>query len=94
MPTIEELTDDMSTAAYFSCLDLRSGYHQIVLKEESRGIFTTHKCLFQWKTLHFGINAASEVFPNAIQQAFQGLHCVRNIVDDINCLEENSNRTS
>ena len=85
MPTIEELTDDMSGAAYFSRLDLRSGYHQIVLKEESRGLttFTTHKGLFQWKRLPFGINAASEVFQNAIQQALQGLHGVRNIVDDI-----------
>ena len=85
MPTIEEITDDMSGAAYFSRLDLRSGYHQIVLKEESRGLttFTTHKGLFQWKRLPFGINAASEVFQNAIQQALQGLHGVRNIVDDI-----------
>ena len=85
MPTIEELTDNMSGAAYFSCLDLRSGYHQIVLKEESRGVttFTTHKGLFQWKRLPFGINAASKVFQNAIQQALQGLHSVRNIVDDI-----------
>ena len=51
MPTIEELTDDMSGAAYFSRLDLRSGYHQIALKEESRGLtaFTTHSGLFQWK---------------------------------------------
>ena len=55
MPTIEELTDDTSNAAHFSRLDLRSGYHQIVLNEESRGIttFTTHKGLFQWKRLPF-----------------------------------------
>ena len=73
MPTIEELTDDMSNAAHFSRLDLRSGYHQIVLNEESRGIttFTTHKGLFQWKRLPFGINSASEVFQNAIQHALQ-----------------------
>ena len=85
MPTIEELTDDMSGAAYFSRLDLRSGYHQIALKEESRRLttFTTHKGLFQWKRLPFGINSASEVFQNGIQHALQGLHGVRNIVDDI-----------
>ena len=85
MPTIEELTDDMSNAAHFSRLDLRSGYHQIVLNEESRGIttFTTHKGLFQWKRLPFGINSASEVFQNAIQHALQGLNGVKNIVDDI-----------
>jgi hypothetical protein len=85
MPTIEELTDDMSNAAHFSRLDLRRGYHQIVLNEESRGIttFTTHKGIFQWKRLPFGINSASEVFQNAIQHALQGLNGVKNIVDDI-----------
>ncbi|CAB3983672.1 Transposon Tf2-6 poly [Paramuricea clavata] len=65
--------------------NLRSGYNQIVLNEESRGIttFTTHKGLFQWKRLPFGINSASEVFQNAIQHALQGLNGVKNIVDDI-----------
>ena len=39
----------------------RSGYHQIVLNEESRDIttFTTHKGPFQWKRLPFGINSAT-----------------------------------
>ena len=85
MPTIKELTDEMNNAAQFSRLDLRSGYHQIVLKEESRDVttFTTHKGLFQRKRLPFGINSASEVFQNAIQQALQGLRGVKNIVDDI-----------
>ena len=36
-----------------------------------------------WKRLPFGINAAGKVFQNATQQALQGLHGVRNIVDDI-----------
>jgi hypothetical protein len=69
----------------FTRLYLRSGYHQIVLNEESRGIttFTTHKGIFQWKRLPFGINSASEVFQNAIQHALQGLNGVKNIVDDI-----------
>ena len=56
-----------------------------MLNEESRGIttFTTHKGLFQWKRLPFGINSASEVFQNAIQHTLQGLNGVKNIVDDI-----------
>ena len=75
----------MGHAAHFSHLDLRSGYHQIILDEESRGIttFTTHKGLFQWKRLPFGINSASEVFQNTIQQVLHNLKGVRNIVDDI-----------
>ena len=45
--------------------------------------FTTHQGLFRYKRLPFGINAASEVFQNAIQRAIQGLDGVKNIADDI-----------
>ena len=75
----------MSGAVVFSKLDLKAGYHQIVLEENSRNIttFCTHKGLFRYKRLPVGLSCASEVFQNAIQQALQGLNGVRNIADDI-----------
>ena len=75
----------MSGAVVFSKLNLKAGYHQIVLEENSRNIttFCTHKGLFRYKRLPFGLSCASEVFQNAIQQALQGLNGVRNIADDI-----------
>ncbi|CAB4007063.1 Transposon Tf2-9 poly [Paramuricea clavata] len=85
IPTVDELMEEMSGAVVFSKLDLKAGYHQIVLEENSRNIttFCTHKGLFRYKRLPFGLSCASEVFQNAIQQALQGLHGVRNIADDI-----------
>ncbi|XP_028408174.1 uncharacterized protein K02A2.6-like [Dendronephthya gigantea] len=85
IPTVEELIEDMSGAVVFSKLDLKAGYHQIVLEKNSRNLttFCTHKGLFRYKRLPFGLSCASEVFQNAIQQALQGLNGVRNIADDI-----------
>ncbi|CAB4012865.1 Hypothetical predicted protein [Paramuricea clavata] len=36
IPTVEELMEDMTGACVFSKLDLRAGYHQFELEEESR----------------------------------------------------------
>jgi hypothetical protein len=85
IPTVDELMEEMSGAVVFSKLDLKAGYHQIVLEENSRNIttFCTHKGLFRYKRLPVGLSCASEVFQNAIQQALQGLNGVRNIADDI-----------
>ena len=56
-----------------------------MLHQDSRFIttFTTHMGLRKYKRLSFGINAASEIFQNAI---YQSLHCLNgtiNISDDI-----------
>ena len=85
IPTVDELLQDMSGATKFSKVDLKAGYHQILLDKESRSIttFTTHRGLFRYKRLPFGISAASEIFQNAIQNALQGLEGTRNIADDI-----------
>ena len=75
----------MSGATKFSKVDLKAGYHQILLDKASRSItsFITHRGLFRYKRLPFGISAASEVFQNTIQNTLQGLAGTRNIADHI-----------
>jgi hypothetical protein len=77
--------EDMTGACVFSKLDLRAGYHQIELEEESRSVtnFSTHEGVYRYKRLPFGISSASEVFQNVLQQSLQGLLGIRNIADDI-----------
>ena len=67
-PTIEELITDLSGAKVFSKIDLRSGYHQLMLKQECRYIttFSTHVGLYSYERLNFGINSAAEVFQHTI----------------------------
>ena len=85
MPTIDDLVADLNGATVFSKLDLSSGYHQLELAPESRHIttFSTHVGLRRYKRLMFGINAASEIFQNAIEEILTGLPGCKNISDDI-----------
>ena len=85
IPTVDEVLQDTSQNKVFSKLDLKWGYHQLELSEESRGIttFTTHAGLYRYKRLMFGITSAPEIYQHAIQQALHGCQGVRNISDDI-----------
>jgi hypothetical protein len=85
IPTIDEVLLDMNQSTVFSKLDLKWGFHQIELAEESRGIttFATHCGLYRYKRLVFGITSAPEVYQHIIQQVLQGCEGVQNIADDI-----------
>ena len=64
IPTMDEILQNMNQSTVFSKLDLRWGYHQIELAEDSRGIttFTTHAGLFRYKRLMFGISSVPELY--------------------------------
>ena len=68
-PTMDEIIVKLNGARVFSKLDLNQGYHQIEIEKESRYIttFSTHKGLYRYKRLNFGIASAAEVFQNIIQ---------------------------
>ena len=85
MPTIDDLIADLNGATHFSTLDLSSGYHQLELAPESRYVttFSTHVGLRRYKRLPFGVNAASEIFQEAIRELLSGLPGCKNISDDI-----------
>ena len=85
IPAIDEVLLDMNQSTVFSKLDLKWGFHQIELAEESRGIttFSTHCGLYRYKRLMFGITSAPEVYQHIIQQVLQGCEGVQNIADDI-----------
>ena len=85
MPTIDELITDLNGSTVFSTLDLASGYHQLELDPNSRYIttFSSHVALYRYKRLIFGINAASEIFQNAVEETIRDIPGVKNISDDI-----------
>ena len=84
-PTIDDLVDALNGATVFFKLDLRSGYHQLVLAQESRYIttFVTHEGLRRYTRLNFGTNSASEIFQNAVCEQIKDIPGALNISDDI-----------
>ena len=85
VPTLDEVVQGIHGAKGFSKLDLKEGYHQLELEEHSREIttFSTHKGLFQYKTLIFGMNTAFEVFQRTLQHGLSNCEGQNNISDDI-----------
>ena len=85
IPTIEELCQDMHGSVIFSKLDLKMGYHQLELDEESRNIttFMTPVGLMRWKVLIMGASTASEIYQWTLEyKVFLGLDSLKVISDD------------
>ena len=57
IPTVEELLHDLNGSTVFSKVDLKWGFHQILLGEDSRHItrFVTHRGLHRYKRLKFDV---------------------------------------
>lgn len=84
-PTIDDVISQLNGSVMFSKIDLKDGYHQLILNPESRYIttFSTHTGLYRYKRLSFGINASAEIFQNTISQILSNIPGVINLSDDI-----------
>ena len=85
IPTIEEVLYDLNGTTVFSKLDLKWGFHQVELEEESREIttFVTHRGLYRYKRLMFGISSAPEKYQRIISDVIFGCKGVENIPDGL-----------
>lgn len=85
IPRIEDLFASLSGGHRFSKLDLSQAYLQVPVKKDSRKYLTitTHKGMFCYNRLPFGITSAPSIFQRIMDQVLQGLPNVHCFLDDI-----------
>ena len=85
IPKLDELVTELHGAKYFSKIDLREAYHQILLDESSRDIttFACHEGLYRYKRLVYGCKTAFEIFQRIVEISITGCEGARNLSDDI-----------
>ena len=85
IPKIEDLFASLSQGKKFTKLDLAHAYQQILLDEDSKKYVTinTHKGLYQYSRLPFGVSSAPAIFQRTMEGILRGIPNVSVYIDDI-----------
>ena len=85
LPKIEELFSQLAGGKSFTKLDLAHAYIQIALDDDSKQyvVINTHKGLYRYNCLLFGIHSAPAIFQCTIEGILRGTPHVSVYIDDI-----------
>lgn len=91
LPLIDDLFAGLVRGKKISKIDLNQAHLQRHVEEQSRKLLTinTHKVLFRYRRLPFGITSAPALFQRAMDQILTGLPGVQCYLDDILCTGAN-----
>ncbi|KAH7724401.1 Gag-Pol polyprotein, partial [Aphelenchoides avenae] len=97
LPTPGDMFNMLNCSKYFSTLDLSDAYLQIELDDESNKLcgITTHRGLYQYNRLPFGVKSAPGIFQSVMDKMLAGIPLARGYLDDVivggSSLEEHIN---
>ena len=85
IPTTDEILSDLAGMSYFSVLDLKDSFYQIVLDEESSKLctFALSNGKYRFLRLPFGINTSAELFQRKNMEIFGHIPGVKIYIDDL-----------
>ena len=85
LPLIEDILDNLHGKAVFTTLDLRSGYWQLAVGQESRYLtaFQADGETWEWNVVPFGLKNAPTVFQQFMKSVVQGISSAHVYLDDI-----------
>jgi hypothetical protein len=85
IPKIEDMLAKLEGGVKFTKIDLANAYLQLELDDQSKEYLTisTHKGLYQYNRLPFGITCAPAIFQRCMEILFQDLDNVQVYFDDI-----------
>ena len=85
LPRIEDLFASLAGGQTFSKLDLAHAYEQVSLDEDSKRfvVINTHKGLYRYNRLPFGVASAPAIFQRIMESLLQGIPHVTVYLDDV-----------
>jgi hypothetical protein len=92
MPLVEDVISQLGKSAWFTTLDLQSGFWQIKMAPEDMGKTTviTKSGLYEWTVMPFGLKNATSTFTRTMTEVFKDLgnSFLKIFVDDLNVHSE------
>lgn len=86
MPLPEEVLEGLGHAKFYSTIDIRGAFHQLVVRKEDRRklAFWSSSKLYCWRRCPFGARNASAWCQRAIDRTLRGLEgFARSFIDDL-----------